>query len=54
MSEKAQAKARSSVKSGNEGKQYAKSILGGYPAEKSVKAINDVNKPGKAPGSVSA
>lgn len=44
-------KAVSSVKSGNVNTAYADKVLGGYPAKKSVEAIEKVNTPGKAPGS---
>ena len=53
MAEK-QAKAKSDVKSGNENKQFATSVLGGFPEKKSVEQIEKANTPGKAPGSVAS
>lgn len=43
QSYKPQAKATSSVKSGQDNKEYARKTLGGFPKEKSISEINAVN-----------
>lgn len=52
METKKIAKATSDVKSGNENKKFATSVLGGYPPTKGVEQISKENSPKKAPGSV--
>jgi len=47
-------KAKSDINSGTVNIDLPSKVLGGYPAEKDVKAIEKVNRPKKAPGSVRA
>lgn len=47
------AKANPTVKSGHVHTKFSK-VLGGNPSKKSVEAIEKVNRPKKAPGSVRA